>query len=316
LQRGFVYSLTAPTTHGKTALAASLAICVASGKSFGALETAGGHVLYLCGENPEDFKLRLRGALGLLSISPEDIKGRLTILPIADHLVALSKQILEFSNRTPGLALIIVDTSVAYFSYEDENDNVSARQHGQDLRGLVNALGGPAILTLSHPVKNAARDNLIPRGGSGFLNEIDGNLTIWKDGETIELWHTKVRGPSFEPISCSLKKTPVLGILDSKGRQVETKVAIPVSDAEAFESIRDDMSDADQLLVAMLYQQGGSVSDWARRLGWVGDTDVPNKAKVYRLLKILETDKLVLKNRKGWQLTKQGADEANKLSKK
>lgn len=316
IQRGFVYSLTAQTNHGKTALATTLALCVASGKAFGSIKTKPGHVLYLCGENPEDFKLRLRGALGSMGLSPDRVRGQVTVLPIADHLAVLSKQVLDFSNSTQGIALIIVDTSVAYFSYEDENKNVEARNHAQDLRDLVNALGGPAVLTLSHPAKNASRDNLVPRGGSGFLNEVDANLTAWKEGDTIELWHTKIRGPSFEPISCSLKKTDVPGVFDSEGRQVRTIVATPISDAEAFEVIRDDMTDADQLLVAMLYQQGGSVSDWARRLGWVGDTDVPNKAKVYRLLKILETDRLVEKNRKGWKLTKQGSDEADKLSKK
>jgi len=29
-----------------------------------------------------------------------------------------------------------------------------------------------------HPVKNASRDNLLPMGGSAFLNEVDGNLTL------------------------------------------------------------------------------------------------------------------------------------------
>jgi len=37
--------------------------------------------------------------------------------------------------------------------------------------------GNVGIILGTHPVKNAADDNLIPRGGGAFLNEIDGNLT-------------------------------------------------------------------------------------------------------------------------------------------
>ena len=44
--------------------------------------------------------------------------------------------------------------------------------------------GEPCVIVACHPVKNASDDNLIPRGGGAFLNEVDGNLTAtrWRRG--------------------------------------------------------------------------------------------------------------------------------------
>ena len=50
---------------------------------------------------------------------------------------------------------------------------------------------------LCHPVKNAAKDNLLPRGGGQFLNELDANLTLWGGAGQIETtvlhWHVEKR---------------------------------------------------------------------------------------------------------------------------
>ena len=52
------------------------------------------------------------------------------------------------------------------------------------------------------------KENLLPRGGSAFVNEVDGNLSLWSDdnGRTTQLhWFGKLRGPGFEPIDFELK---------------------------------------------------------------------------------------------------------------
>jgi hypothetical protein len=51
---GFVYSFTAPTGHGKTAIALSLSVAVALGQDFAGRNVTKGRVLYFAGENPTD----------------------------------------------------------------------------------------------------------------------------------------------------------------------------------------------------------------------------------------------------------------------
>jgi hypothetical protein len=44
-------------------------------------------------------------------------------------------------------------------------------------------------------------------GGSAFLNEVDGNLTLWATAErqmTLH-WQGKFRGPEFEPMTFELE---------------------------------------------------------------------------------------------------------------
>jgi hypothetical protein len=58
IQRGFLYSLTARTGDGKTALALLLAACVDLGVPFGGHATERGRVLFFAGENPTDARAR------------------------------------------------------------------------------------------------------------------------------------------------------------------------------------------------------------------------------------------------------------------
>ena len=56
-----------------------------------------------------------------------------------------------------------------------------------------------------HPVKNAAKDNLIPDGRQrAFLNEVDGNLTLWANTERQTssrcIGAAKFRGLQFNPL--------------------------------------------------------------------------------------------------------------------
>src|SRR5437773_3967246 len=75
-----------------------------------------------------------------------------------------------------GVSLIVVDTSAAFFLGSEENSNTELGNYARMLRTLVKMPGSPTVLVLCHPVKNATRDNLLPRGGGAFLNEVDGNL--------------------------------------------------------------------------------------------------------------------------------------------
>ena len=100
-------------------------------------------------------------------------------------------------------ALLVVDTAAAYFHGKDENDNVQAGSFARLLRSLTQQIpGGPTGFISTHPTKNAAPENLLPRGGGAFLNEMDGNLTCVKRELISEVhWLGKFRGPDFAPFS-------------------------------------------------------------------------------------------------------------------
>ena len=74
-------------------------------------------------------------------------------------------------------ALVVVDTSAAYRLDDGEDDNTNSLAWARILRVMLGLNGKPAVLAATHPTKYAAADNLLPRGGSSFLNEVDGNLT-------------------------------------------------------------------------------------------------------------------------------------------
>lgn len=286
IQRSYLYGLTAPTNHGKTALAAILAVSVAIGKPFATKECERGHVLYLAGENPEDFKLRLRGACQAMAVDMGEIAGNITVLPATGSLTDFILAIKEFSQHTP-ISLIIIDTAAAYFSYGDENANVDNRLHAQDMRMLIGCAGSPAVLALCHPVKNAAEENLLPRGGSAFVNELDANLTLFKRGDVAELSFNKLRGPPFQPIQFEMLVVALAGVTDSKGRQVSTAVVKHLTEHEA--AMRDDQGYQDLRALMFAVQRSinrsqRTLANLARSCDWVLDNGVPYKVKAQRLV--------------------------------
>ncbi len=308
IQRSYLYGLTAQTNHGKTALAAHIAVCVALGRSFGNQSCEPGHVLFLAGENPEDFKLRLRGAVQANGIKAIDIDGRITVMPCSGELITFVTKIKEFSELHP-LALILVDTSVAYFSYRDENANVDARMHAQDLRMLIKSNGTPAVVALCHPIKNANQENLVPRGGSAFQFELDCNLTLWKEGEVMELHHNKLRGPSFQPIQFRLAQCVLAGVLDSKGREVSTVVAEPISEANAAAEQDRQFNDSTSAIRAIDTLPKPSIAGIAEFCQWHYKDGRPDKSRAQRVVKILLAEKFAIKKLGRLKLTKKGRSE-------
>ena len=59
IQRSRPYACTSLTGHGKTAAGLYAACMIHAGRMFGHLETFGGNVLYLAGENPSDLEARM-----------------------------------------------------------------------------------------------------------------------------------------------------------------------------------------------------------------------------------------------------------------
>lgn len=308
LQRGHVVACTADTNHGKTAITLLMAMCVAAGRKFAERDILPGKVLILCGENPDGFRTRMHATMKSLGLEREDIAGLVTVLPQALPLDegVVARIIHEARAKTGDYSMAMVDTSISFYSGDDEDDNLQARRHAWNLRALTELPGRPAVVVNCHPVKNADRDNLVPRGGSAFMNEIDGNLTVWADDGTATLhWHRKKRGPDFDPIPFEFRGTSI----EEHGRNVPTVYASHISEQRENELRRQRTDQEDALLRAMLAKPDGNYVAWANAIGLNGEG---GKSQVNRVMKRLKDDQLVKKYRGRFVLTKPGEEEARR----
>ena len=172
--------------------------------------------------------------------------------------------------------------------------------------------GRPAVLVPTHPVKNPDKDNLLPRGGGGFLNEVDGNLTLWADtmGESAALhWQGKLSGADFQPVSFALQQVKIISLLDQRGRPIVSIVATLQTTAQAEDAARQARSDEDTVLELLRRHPGISLRDIGLNAGWVTPTGRAAVSKVHRLMKSLQRDKLVKLHRRKWRLTDDGKRE-------
>ena len=309
IQRGQLYACTAITNHGKTAIGLLMAMCVATGTVFAGRNIVPGRVMILCGENPDGFRTRLHATLDHMGLEREDIINRVVVLPQALPLAGCAEQILAEARQQEGdYSMVLVDTSISYYSGDDEDDNLQARTHAWHLRALAELPGHPAIIANCHPTKSADRDNLLPRGGGAFLNEIDTNLTVWSEGETAHLhWHRKKRGPDFDPIPFEFHGKSI----EEHGRKVPTVVAAHITEQRAHELKKARTQADDRLLYAMLHHPDSTYAEWATACGWNGEQA---KSKVFRSMERLKEDKLVMKYRGSLKLTKAGEEEARRIT--
>jgi hypothetical protein len=310
IQRRYLYAITAPTSHGKTAISAHLALCVSANIPFAGRRVRQGRVLFLAGENPEDVKGRIAASAQKQGINLEVVAKQLHFREGAAPLITIIDEIRSYAEHVGGIDLVIVDTSAAFFSYQDENDNVAAAQHARDLRTLTTIRGEPCVVVPSHPTKAPDRNNLLPKGGGAFLNELDGNLTIWSDGEVAELGHGKIRGTGFEPMQFEFERIELDDFQDSDGRPVVSVVANPINDGKAALLMQQREQDESRVLYAMLHHENASIADWAQACGWT----VTAKSKVHRILNRLKHDKLVRVYRGRWKLTEDGKKEAKHVN--
>lgn len=234
MQRGRLYTLTAPTGHGKTAAMLYLAACVASGREFCGQEVEQGAVLFLAGENPDDVRARVIGTMEALDFDVKDLP--LYFVPGTFSIRADMERLKAEADGIPNLALTIVDTFAAYFDGDDENHNKQALDFARVVRQISEFGGKPAVVMPAHPIKNAQKTSLTPKGGSSLLNEVDGNLTLWNEDTLLSLhWQGKHRGPDFDPVQMELKPHESERIKDHRGRIMPTVVAHPVLTLRAME---------------------------------------------------------------------------------
>jgi len=307
LQRRYLYSITAQTGSGKTAICLLLSAYVAQGLSLGNNETAKGKVLYFAGENPDDIRMRWTAMTQQLGIDPAEMD--VYFVPGAQKLTEIESRIVQ-EMQGHDLSLVVIDTSAAYYEGDDENNNVQAGIHARRLRELVKLPGGPTILACCHPTKSAGDDNLLPRGGGAFIAEVDGNLICKKNSNVVELhWQGKFRGPDFLPPQFQLKTVTHERLKDSRGRLIPTVIAWPLSEESKQALAASSRRDEDQLLKAIAENPGASQNKLATALGWYMGNKEPYRMKVSRAANNLKKQKMIRDHRGAWEPTPAGRAE-------
>jgi hypothetical protein len=312
VQSGFLYSITGQTGSGKTAVALLLAACIDMGESFAGHEVKAGRVLYFAGENPDDVRMRWIGLCHELGVSPEDIDVHFIegVFSITDFAERIEKDVAALG----GCAAIFVDTTAAFFPGTDENSNVEMGQYARLLRSLTRNEGRPAVLAASHPIKNASGDNLLPRGGGAFLNEVDGNLSLAKKGDrSSELhWQGKFRGPEFKSIMFDLPEVRVPTLVDSRGREIPTVRAVAVGETEI--AARANAANRDDRLMLMAIRADGnrSLKELGEAIG-LGVEEVA-KRKAQTVTDRLKRLDMIVWELGVWKLTKKGEAAATQAA--
>lgn len=315
VQRRFIYSLTAKTGTGKTALALLMAASVALGQPIGGHEVAKGRVLYLAGENPEDIRARWLAMADQMEFDAAkvDVHFLDRIFNIDERFANLRRD----ADRAGGVQLVIVDTSAAYFTGSDENSNAQMVAHAHMLRRLTELPGGPCVIVCAHPTKNAGDGDLMARGGGAFVNEMDGNLTATRDGDVVRLhWQTKFRGPGFAPVRFGLRTVTSDRLKDSRGRLMPTVVAYARDAGEPIdqEAEAEGRTDSNTVLHFMLAEPNITVRGLAAAADWRLSNGKEYVSRVTRALQKLAGDGLAEKKRDGsWHLTAEGQQEAEAL---
>ncbi|WP_441253407.1 carbohydrate porin [Bradyrhizobium sp. 613_E4_N2_2] len=229
---------------------------------FGSIEVEKGTVIHAAGENPTDVQARWLGVTQEMGIDPDtmDVHFINGVVKISENVANIEA---EVATKKLQPTLVIVDTVAAYFEGDDDNDNVQMGNYARLLRSMTNLPGGPCVLALAHPTKRAADDDLIPKGGGAFLNEVDGNVALRRNGQVIAFEALgKFRGPSFEPVHFELVTVQHPKLRDTKGRAIPTVVARPVSDFGIVERERANERDEDTLLRAIDQHPAKAAATW------------------------------------------------------
>jgi hypothetical protein len=309
LLRKNVYALTGRTGDGKTAVALRIMAHVACGLPLAGRDVEKGRVLFFAGENPDDVCSRWIKMCEEMQLDPDALdvfflKGN---HPISNDQI---RGMIEADVAVIGpVTLLVVDTSAAFYSGDDENDNVQLGAHARMLRSFVKLNGSPTVLVTCHPTKNPDMSNLLPRGGGAFTAEIDGNLVVIREhgSPLVEVTtHGKFRGPEFDPFAFKLVEGTSEKIKNSKGRLMWTVWAVPVGEKEREAMENASEAKRDQLLKVMKDRPAASIAELATAAGWTNKDGNPNKTLVHRTLLSLKGDKLVEKKGRRYVITAKG----------
>ncbi len=140
LQRGYFYTLTAKTGHGKTAWGLLAGICTAAGIKLGERECRQGAVCFFAGENADDVRARLIAQLDHLGLDIDKVPIHFfdQIIGIREHADYIAGEV----ERIGGVSLIIID-SFATICARPARPVFSARQSHRARPGAPDQEPGP-----------------------------------------------------------------------------------------------------------------------------------------------------------------------------
>ncbi len=119
IRGGALYTLTAKTGTGKTALMVTTALAVATGRrDLLDLDVATRRVAYLTAENPDDARMRFMIACFLLNVDFAEIADRIVILDRRERPEDIGAALAKLAEP---FALVLVDTLAAFFDGTDIN---------------------------------------------------------------------------------------------------------------------------------------------------------------------------------------------------
>lgn len=236
IRKAFLYTPTGRSGHLKTMAFLRIGVDVALGNPIGQFETAQCNVAFLAGENYEIVRNRL---LVLCEAEGYDTSNMpFYIYEDTFKLDVGYQQVVRDAEKIGGFGLVIVDTFSAYcrLSGIEENDNQAMGLWTKDvLRNLTKLPGDPAVLAISHPAGHVqTKAELRPRGATSTMGEVDGIITVWREGNLVELeaHPEKFRGAPFY-LKMQMKVGRSDKLKDTRGRPLEEIYGKVISEEEA-----------------------------------------------------------------------------------
>jgi len=267
LLKGSTYTLTGNTGHGKTMITILLGLKVALGEWFCGRKCKRGTVVFFAGENPDNVRVQFYAMCTEMGIDHRTVS--MVVHEGVFDLKKMRAKVRAAVAKYPDLILVIVDSLQAFFTGDDDNTNMAMLKLATDFRKLTEPHPNkPTTLITAHPVKNATRENLLPRGGSALTNELDGNLTAWADGKMVSLhWLGKLRGIPFDPIQLEQEVVKPEGLVDAAGNQMPATIIKSLGESREAELV----TEKHRVEIAVLagYKANASISqrDLAAQVG-------------------------------------------------
>ena len=297
-------SLTGYAGHGKTTLALYLAIQVATGGVFGGMDCEKGSCLILAGENPDNVKWQYASAVAAAGVG-HDLP--IQFLPGHFQLSAYLDDLIEKADSIPDLRLVVIDSLQAFFEGDDDNGNVEMMEAARRFRKLSEIKDGPTVVVIAHPAgKRPDKSNIVPRGGSSFGNEFDGNLTVWAEPDGTQTFHhtEKFRGAPFEPLTFVMEEREFDHLTDHKARPLRLKIS---RQQMLTEQMNAAQKSATRELDAILLIDG----EPKITVRTLGERLRVSSSTAGRIMDTLKTEKLIKRHAKKWVLTDGGKEFAN-----
>ena len=223
VQSGSLYGLTGMTGHAKTTVSLYMALHISEGGFFGSHlhEVARtGTTVFIAGENPSNVIDQWHACCLAAGADPEQVK-----VVFIDERFDIKTQMQNLCDRLAeieDLRLVVVDTLQAFFMGEDDNSNMAMVSFAQAWRPVTKLPSLPTVLINCHPAGKTLKDvkdkGIVPRGGGGFLGEIDANLSVLREEDQVTVhWAGKFRGKYPEPIMFDLVDRDFPELLDEDG---------------------------------------------------------------------------------------------------